>query len=153
MPLAANPKSSRFYAHRRFRLAAVCVAVAVVVLLSGIANYYSGQAAFDFRVSNSGSNSNAGGITVHQGGSGAIIVTVFLVKGSAQAVTLSCGRANGPLPTGVSCNFTPSSSYPPFNATLTLTTSPATPRGYYTIEAMGTAGGLTRVTLFSLIVT
>ena len=133
-------------------MAAVCVAVVVVVLLSGIANYYSGQAAFDFRMLNSGSNTNAGGITVLHGSSGTLIVTVYLVKGSAHTVTLSCSGSNGTLPTGVSCNFTPGSGYPPFNATLTITTSSATPRGYYTIEAIGTAGALARVTLFTLIV-
>jgi hypothetical protein len=89
---------------------------------------------------------------VRQGSSGTLLVTVSLVKGLAHAVTLSCSGASGPLPAGVSCVFIPGSGYPPFNATLTLTTSPDTPRGYYTIKAIGTAAGLARVTLFTLIV-
>lgn len=148
--MAANPKSSRFWASRGFRW--VAAGVGMVVLLLGVTSYYAGQVAFDFRLSNSGSYSNVGGITVLQGSSGTILVTVSLVKGLAHSVTLSCTGASGPLPSGVSCDFIPVSGYPPFNATLTLTTSPDAPRGYYTIQVVGTAAGLTRVTLFTLIV-
>jgi hypothetical protein len=132
---------------------AVCVAVGMIVVLLGIAVYYAGEIAFDFRLSNSGSHSNVGGIMVRQGSSGTLLVTVSLVKGLAHAVTLSCSGASGPLPAGVSCSFVPESGFPSFNATLTVTTSPEVPRGYYTIEAIGTAGGIARVTLFTLIVT
>jgi subtilase family serine protease len=105
--------------------------------------------AFDFRLYNSGSSSNLGGIAVTRGHSGPITITVALVNGPAQAVTLSCSRASGsPLPSGVSCSS--ASGTPPFTRTLTVTVSLFAPPGRYTIKVTGTAGSLTRITLFTL---
>jgi hypothetical protein len=107
---------------------------------------------FDFRLYNSGSSSNLGGIAVAHRSSGSITITVSLVNGVAQTVTLSCNQANGsPLPSGVSCSS--ASGIPPFIATLTVTVSSSTTPGYYTIKVTGTAGSLTRITLFTLYVT
>ena len=108
--------------------------------------------AFDFRLYNSGSSSNLGGITVARGSSGSITITVSLVNGPAQTVTLSCSQANGsPLPSGVSCSS--ASGTPPFTRTLTVTVSSSAPPGRYTIKVTGRAGSLTRITLFTLNVT
>jgi hypothetical protein len=110
---------------------------------------------FDFRLYNSGSSSNLGGVSVARGGSGSITVTVTLEKSPAQIVALSCaGTARGdPLPSDVICSFGPGSGSPPFTSTLTIYTSSSTPTGYYTIKVTGTAGSLTRQTLFILLVT
>jgi len=110
---------------------------------------FGSPVSFDFRLSNSGASLNMGGVTVARGSSGPISVTVVLVNGPAQAVTLSCSQANGsPLPSGVSCS--PASGTPPFTATVTVTVSSSALPGYYTIKLTGTAGGLTRQTLFML---
>lgn len=121
---------------------------------SGIiaANFGSAPISFDFRLINSGSSSNLGGITVARGSSGSITISATLVTGPAQAVTLSCTQANGsPLPSGVSCSS--ASGTPPFTTTLTITVSSSTVPGYYTIEVIEAAGSLTRSTLFTLNVT
>ena len=107
---------------------------------------------FDFRLYNSGSSSNLGGITVAHGSSGSITITAALVSSPAQTVTLSCSQANGsPLPSGVSCGS--ASGTPPFATTITVTVSSSVTPGYYTIKVAGTAGSLTRITLFTLRVT
>jgi len=116
------------------------------------ANFGFPPISFDFRLSNSGGSSNLEGITVAPGGSGSITVTATLVNGPAQTVTLTCSQANGsPLPSGVSCS--PGSGTPPFTTTLTVTVSSSTTPGYYTIQVIGTAGTLSRSTLFTLYVT
>jgi len=107
---------------------------------------------FDYRLYNSGSTSNLGGITIVHGNSGSITITGNMAFGIAQSVTLSCSMANGsPLPAGVSCN--PTSGTPPFSITLTVNTSASTPQGYYPIKVTGTAGSWTRITIFILQVT
>jgi len=109
---------------------------------------------FDFRLSNSGSSSNPGGIAVARKKSGSITITVALVNGPSQTVSLSCSRANGsPLPTGVTCSFNPASGKPLFTSTLTITVTKSATAGYYTIKVTGTAGSLSRITLFTLQVT
>jgi hypothetical protein len=116
------------------------------------ANFGFPPISFDFRLSNSGGSSNLEGITVAPGSSGSITVTATLVNGPAQTVTLTCSQANGsPLPSGVSCS--PVSGTPPFTTTVTVTVSSSTTPGYYTIQVIGTAGTLTRSTLFTLYVT
>ena len=119
-----------------------------------IANF-GNPVSFDFRLSSSGSSSNLGGISVAHGNSGQITITVSLVNGPTQTVSLSCtGLANGsPLPSGVSCGFVPVSGSPPFSSTLTVTTSPSTPLGFYALKVIATAGGITRQTMVTLIVT
>jgi hypothetical protein len=134
------------------RWVALFVAVGMIVVLVGIASFYPAETAFDFRLFNSGSNSNVGGIIVARGHSGTITVTVSLVKGSPRTVALSCGIAGGPLPLGLSCSFAPESGLPSYNATLSLRVSLVTPKGYYAIQAIGTAGNLVRLSLFTLTV-
>ena len=109
---------------------------------------------FDFRLANSGTSSNLGGIAVQHGSSGTISISVTLISGAPQTVSLSCAEANGnQLPTGVSCSFNPASNSPDFSSTLTVSTNSSTPIGYYTIRVIGTGGGLARVTIFTLCVT
>ena len=109
---------------------------------------------FDFRLANSGTSSNLGGIAVQHGSSGTVSISVILVSGASQTVSLSCTQANGDqLPTGVSCSFNPASNSPDFSSTLTVSTNSSTPIGYYTIRVIGTGGGLARVTIFTLRVT
>jgi len=95
---------------------------------------------FDFSLSNSG------GITVAQGSSGWNTITVTLISGTSQGVTLS---ASG-LPSGASASFNPVSGNPTFSSSLTITASSITPAGSYTVTVNGTGGGLTRTTSFTL---
>jgi hypothetical protein len=95
---------------------------------------------FDFSLSNSG------GITVVQGGSGSNTITINLVSGTSQAVTLS---ASG-LPSGTSASFNPPSGNPTFASSLTVSTSSSTASGSYTITVIGSGNGLTRTTQFTL---
>jgi len=92
--------------------------------------------------------SNSGGITVTQGGSGSNTIDVILVSGPTQVVSLS---ASG-LPSGSTPIFSPTSGNPTFPSTFTISTSPSTPTGAYTITVTGTGGGLTRTTTFTLAV-
>lgn len=128
---------------------------ATIVTVTGIGTVtanFGNPISFDFRLSNSGSSSNLGGVMVARGSFGSVTITVALVNGPAQTVTLSCSQASGsPLPSGVSCS--PASGTPPFTTTLTVTVSSSTAPGYYTIKVLGTAGSLTRSTLFTLNVT
>jgi len=100
---------------------------------------------FDFSVSFVG---ETGPITVTQGGSGSNVITVTLVSGPTQAVSLS---ASG-LPSGATASFSPASGNPTFTSTCTITTSSSTPTGSYTITVSATGGGLTRTTSFTLTV-
>jgi len=110
---------------------------------------FGSSISFDFRLYNSGNSSNLGGVTVARGSSGSVTIIAVLVNGPAQSVTLSCNLANGsPLPSGVSCSS--ASGIPPFTRTPTVTVSSSTAPGYYSVEVVGTAGSLTRVTVFTL---
>jgi len=91
---------------------------------------------------------NSGGITAMQGGLDSNTITVTILSGPTQEVSVS---AFG-LPSGCSATFNPSSGKPTFNCTCTITTSSATPIGSYTITVTGTSGGLTRTTTFTLTV-
>ena len=104
---------------------------------------------FDFSLTNSGC------INIVEGVSGFNTITVSLMRGTSQPVTLS---ASG-LPAGASATFnvgctgTPScSATPPFSTTLTITTSFTTPGGLYNITVTSTGGGVTRATQFILTV-
>lgn len=104
---------------------------------------------FDYSLTNSGC------INIVEGVSGFNTITVSLVRGTSQPVTLS---ASG-LPAGASATFnvgctgTPScSATPPFSTTLTITTSSTTPGGLYNITVTSTGGGVTRATQFILTV-
>jgi hypothetical protein len=96
--------------------------------------------AFDFSLSNSG------GITVTEGGSGSNSITVSLLSGTAQTVTL---YASG-LPSGATAIFNPSSGTPSFTSSLTITTSMTSPTGSYTVTITGSGDEKTRATQFTL---
>jgi len=89
---------------------------------------------------------NSGGITAMQGGLGSNMITVTILSGPTQGVSLS---ASG-FPSGCSATFNPSLGKPSFNSTCTITTSSATPVGSYIVIVTGTSGGLTRTTTFTL---
>src|SRR5206468_3145308 len=91
--------------------------------------------------------SNSGSIAVSQGGSGSDTITVTLVIGPTQGVTLSVsGLPSGATPGfsthgcggALTCTVTPTVS-----VTLTITTSSSTPAGMYAITVTGAGGGLT----------
>jgi hypothetical protein len=96
--------------------------------------------AFDFSISNSG------GVTVVAGGSGSSTITLTLTGGTAVPVSLS---ASG-FPSGASGGFVVSSVTPTDASMLTVTTSPSTPVGAYTITVTGSGGGQTHTTTFTL---
>jgi outer membrane protein assembly factor BamB len=91
---------------------------------------------------------NSGGITLPAGISGSNTISVWLVGGSSQLVSLSCSG----LPAGASCSFNPSSGSPTFASTLTISTQPSTLPGAYTITVAGTHGSSTATTRVSLTV-
>lgn len=99
---------------------------------------------FDFGLTSSGA------ITANQGNSGYNQISVSLVSGNPQMVSLTCTAG---LPAGATCSFNPSSANPPFTSTLTLSTSSSTPTGSYSINVTGAGGGITRTTTFALDVT
>lgn len=114
-------------------------------IANNLAADLSSAAGFDFSISNSG------GIAISQGpNSGSNTITVTLVSGSTQSVSLSC--ASG-LPTGASCSFNPASGNPTFTSTLTITITSSTPKGGYSVTVAGTGGGRSRSTGFTLTVT
>lgn len=97
---------------------------------------------FDFSLSNSGS------IIVNPGGSGSNTITVTLISGPSDGVSLSCTSG---LPSGASCSsLNPPSGVPTFSSTLTITTSASTPTGSFAITVTGTGGGQSRSTQFTL---
>jgi N-acetylneuraminic acid mutarotase len=98
-------------------------------------------ASFDFGMSNNG------GIMVTQGDSGSNTITVTLVSGSSQSVSLSYSGQ----PSGTSVVLNPSSGNPTFSSSCTIGTSSSTPTGSYTIIITGSAGQ-THTTSFTLTV-
>jgi hypothetical protein len=98
---------------------------------------------FDFSVSvfpSSGSTTQGGSVTT--------TTTATLTSGSSQSVSFSCSN----LPSGTSCSFNPTSCNPTCSSTLTISTASTTPTGTYSITVIGTGGGLTRTTTYSLTV-
>jgi len=99
---------------------------------------------FDFNIGISPSSGS-----VQQGGSISATVTVTLVSGSTQTVSLTTSG----LPSGAYATFNPSSGYPTFTSTLTISTSTATPTGTFYVTIIGSGGGLTRTAIYTLTVT
>lgn len=95
---------------------------------------------FDYNLSNSGN------ITVKKGQSGSNTITVTLLSGATQSVSLS---ASG-LPSGATANFGPTSCSPTCASTLTIFTLSSTPVGTYPITVTGSPLG--KITTFNLIV-
>lgn len=87
--------------------------------------------------------SNSGDITVAAGSSGSNTVTITLVSGSCG--TLWPYLLNSDLPSGASFSYVPSSGSPTFSSTLTISTSPSTPVGSYTIDILVYGDGLSGV--------
>jgi hypothetical protein len=85
-------------------------------------------------------------VAIAQGSSGSNTVTVTLISGTIQPVTLSTSG----LPSGTSPSFNPTSGNPTFTSTLTITVSSTATAGRYTITVTGVGGGTTRTTTFSL---
>jgi len=98
---------------------------------------------FDFMVTNGGAR------TVTQGSSVMNSVDVFLTSGSSQAVSLSVSG----LPSGVTGSFSPLFCTPNCTSTLTLTASQTATVGAYTVTVLGTSGGITKTSMFTLTVT
>jgi hypothetical protein len=100
---------------------------------------------FDFSIAASSDSA-----TLMQGGSAFSMITVTLVSGSPQPVSLAC--SNG-LPPGASCIFSPSPGIPSFSSAITLSALATTPTGNYMVTVTGWGGGITRITHFLMIVT
>lgn len=99
--------------------------------------------AFDFSISASPTSQ-----TVPPGQSASFRIAVTLVGGSTQPVGLSVEG----LPFGASASFSPTAGNPNFASALTITTSPRTPLGTYTLTILGTGGGITRSATVTLTV-
>jgi hypothetical protein len=98
---------------------------------------------FDFSVSVSPTSAS-----VARGGSTTATVTVSLLRGTAQAVSLSTSVS--PAEMTISTSLLPHSGGPTFTSTLTVGTTAGTPAGTYTVTITATGGGLTRSTSFTL---
>jgi hypothetical protein len=104
-------------------------------------------APFDFSVSVDPASGS-----VVQGGTQTATVTVTLLSGSTQPVTLSTALPVPP-PTGISVVLSTVTGNPTFTSTLTMSTTTSIPTGTYTITVTGTGGGLTRSGTYKLTVT
>jgi len=85
-------------------------------------------------------------VTVLRGGTASYTVTVALITGTAQPVTLTVSG----LPLGASAIFNPSTVTPPGTSSLQVSTSSSTPAGNYLITVTGSGGGQTHSTTFML---
>jgi hypothetical protein len=102
---------------------------------------YSAQ--FDFSISVLPSSG-----TVTAGQSATYSVTVSLLSGTTQTVSLSLSGQHS----SMSYNFNPASGSPTFTSTLTVSTASSTPTNTYTLNVTGTGGGVTRQQQVTLIV-
>ena len=99
---------------------------------------------FDFSLSNSN------GITVLPGSSGSNTITVTLISGNPQTVTLSADIGTTGIAFAAIVSFNPQSGNPKFTSTCMITTSSSALPGSYTVTVIGTGGGLTRTTSLTL---
>lgn len=99
-------------------------------------------------VVNDFSLSNSGDITVIQGASGSNSITVDYTDGSGTTVTLS---ASG-LPGGTTASFSSNTCTGDCARTFTIQTVQSVSTGTYPITISGVGGGLTRSTVFNLII-
>jgi VCBS repeat-containing protein len=98
---------------------------------------------FDFDVSVSPDSR-----TITAGQSATYTVTVTLTSGSTQSVSLSVSG----LPEGTTERFSQKSGNPFFTSMLTITTSPTTKAGTYTLTITGTGGDKSKIASVKLIV-
>jgi hypothetical protein len=106
---------------------------------------FGGAATFDFSVS---LNPTSGSVV--QGSGTTSTVTVSLVSGTSQTVSLSTST---PSVTGLTATVNPTSGTPTYTSTLSISTTTSTPAGSYTITVTGTSGALTHSATYSLTVT
>lgn len=86
--------------------------------------------------------------SVKAGKSATFTVTVRLVSGTAQSVSLSLEG----LPDGASYSFSPASGTPTFTSTLTVSTDASAPPGTYQLTIRGEGGGVSQYATVSLTV-
>jgi N-acetyl-anhydromuramyl-L-alanine amidase AmpD len=86
--------------------------------------------------------------TITVGQSTSYDITVSLISGTPQTVTLSLSGQHSTM----SYSFKPASGSPTFTSTLTISTSSSTPANTYTLTITGTGGGLTRRNQVTLVV-
>jgi hypothetical protein len=96
---------------------------------------------FDFSIS-----ANPSSRTVNAGATTTYDVTIVLIGGQAQPISLAVTG----LPAGAAASFTPSSLPGSGTSTLKITTRPTTPGGTYSLTIAGTGGGATRTTTVAL---
>jgi photosystem II stability/assembly factor-like uncharacterized protein len=87
--------------------------------------------------------------TIAAGSSTTYLIGAVLIGGVAQSVSLSVSG----LPAGASHSFSYGAGNPSFLSLLTVTTSPTTPTGSYTLTIWGSGGGLTRSFAVTLVIT
>jgi len=107
---------------------------------------FGGAATFDFSVS---LNPTSGSVV--QGSGTTSTVTVGLVSGTSQTVSLS--TSINPTATGLTATVNPTSGTPTYTSTLTISTATNTPAATYTITVTGTSGSLSHSATYSLTVT
>lgn len=99
------------------------------------------QTSFDFTISVEPASTS-----VTQGNSVRSRVTVTWLSGSPEFVWLGAGG----LPSGASATFSNLGGTPTFTSELTITTTPQTPPGIYTVTITGTSSQIVRTALLSL---
>ena len=116
--------------------------VTVIGSANGVAQQASGTLIvtakpppFDYSVTMAPSNQ-----TVGLGKTATYVLTVSLVSGSAEQVTLNSAG----LPPDIQNSLSPLSGIPTYQSTLTVDTSTSTSTGIYTITVTATGGGLTK---------
>src|SRR5467141_57125 len=107
---------------------------------------FSTSTTFDFSVS---LNPSSGSVV--QGSGTTSTVTVGLVSGTSQSVSLS--STINPPTTGLTATLNPTSGNPTYTSTLTISTTTSTPANSYIITVTGTSGSLTHSATYSLTVT
>ena len=109
-----------------------------------LVNYTESVEDFDFSIS-----LNPTTDSVEQGESSTTDVSVTLLNGTTQNVTLS----HAGCPTGATCSFIQDSGFPTYNSNFTVATSGSTPEGIYLVNVTGTNGTLSKTATFTLNVT
>ena len=92
---------------------------------------------------------NPPSITISQGGSGTVSITVNPVGGFSQTVTLNVQSK----PSGFTVTINPSSLTPGSSATITISVASSVSPGTYTVVIRGTGGGKTATASISITVT
>ncbi len=99
---------------------------------------------FDFNVSAAPTST-----TVPQAQSAQTTVTVLLLSGNTQTVSLSYAGC----PPSTTCSFSPATGSPTYTSTFTAATSSTTPTGTYQLNLTGTDGTLSRTAAYTVTVT